>query len=158
MLVALALLVGCSGGLTGDGPGDAGGDGGDGDGAVASGGDGDGGRAEGDDSGVSDGGSDGTAADRAAYALQQCAVIRTGSVRLRIGEFDAARDRIVGIAEQRGGFVASSDESKVRSGERTWTEGTVTVRVPSDEFAAAFREIKGIETVVRSSSSAGRSS
>lgn len=146
----LALTAGCSSGLSGGGGVDAepDGDGDGGDGGADGDGDGDG---DGDASGSESG--DEAQTSQAAYEVQERAIIRTGRVRLGVEEFDSARDRIVSIAESRGGFVAGSEQRVERSDGQTWTEGTVTVRVPSGAFASAFRAVKNEGEVVRSSSS-----
>jgi hypothetical protein len=59
----------------------------------------------------------------------------------------------VNIAESRGGFVAGSEQRVERDDEQTWTEGRVTIRVPSEAFGEAFRAVKDEGEVVRSSSS-----
>lgn len=144
----LAVLAGCAGGLTGGDAADTGAM--DGDGAGGGGDDARSGPGEGD--GDRDDGSGDASAASAAYEVQQRAIVRTGEVRLRVSDFEPARDRVVGIAEERDGFVAASEESVQRADGQRWTEGSVTVRVPSGEFSSAFRAVREIGAVVRSSS------
>ena len=60
-------------------------------------------------------------------------IVRDGTMRVRVEEdaFDGAFDRLVGIAEQFGGTVLASDAS---TGDDGATSGTVTVRVPAEDF------------------------
>jgi len=156
LVVLLVALAGCSGGL--GGASDAGGGGAGGDG-------GSGGGGEGGDASLgapatataapearTQSGASGDGGSAAAQARSR-ALIRSGEVRLRVDDFDRARDRLVSIANSRGGFVADSAETTHREDNRTWTEGRLVLRVPSDTFTPAFREVKGVGTVERADSS-----
>lgn len=159
LVVLLVALAGCSaGGLGGDpaAGGDAGGDGG-------AGGGGDGGdaslgggapatQAAPEAAPAGDGGDAGSGGSAAAQARSR-ALIRTGEVRLRVDDFDRARDRLTSVAASRGGFVADSTETTHREGNRTWTEGRLVLRVPSESFTPAFREVKAVGTVQHADSS-----
>jgi hypothetical protein len=159
LLVVLVALAGCSAGGLGGAGEPAGGDGGDA-------GDGGGGGSGGGDAGAASGApqatrapaaeatpaADGSGGSAAAQARAR-ALIRTGEVRLRVDDFDRARDRLVSIAESRGGFVADSAETTHREDNRTWTEGRLVLRVPSESFTPAFREVKAAGTVERADSS-----
>jgi hypothetical protein len=154
----LALTAGCAGGLSGDGGGadagtDGSRDGGDAGGQADAGDDAGDGAADRDGDGSGDESGGEAQSSQAAYEAQDRAIIRTGHARLRVDEFDAARDRIVNVAESRGGFVAGSEQRVERDDEQTWTEGRVTIRVPSEAFGEAFRAVKDEGEVVRSSSS-----
>ena len=72
-------------------------------------------------------------------------IVRTGELRVNVGKngFDVAFDRVASIAAAHGGFVASSSTSsidKARSGE-------LTVRIPSDRFDAARRDLAALGKV-----------
>lgn len=138
-LLATVLLAGCSGGLTG----------GAGDGAPVE----EASTAAADGSDGGDGGGAGSERDgSAALQVRNRAVIKTGAVHLRVASFDAARGELVAVAASRGGYVAGSSETTHRVGNRTWTEGTLVLKVPSETFGAAFREVKGVGRVLESTS------
>jgi len=72
-------------------------------------------------------------------------IVRTGELRVDVGKggFGVAFDRVASIASAHGGFVAGSSTSsvgKARSGE-------LTVRVPSDRFDAARRDLAALGKV-----------
>jgi hypothetical protein len=72
-------------------------------------------------------------------------IVRTAELRVNVGKngFDAAFDRVASIAAAHGGFVASSSTSsidKARAGE-------LTVRIPSDRFDAARRDLAALGKV-----------
>jgi len=72
-------------------------------------------------------------------------IVRTGELRVDVGKngFGVAFDRVASIASAHGGFVAGSSTSSVgdaRSGE-------LTVRVPSDRFDAARRDLAALGKV-----------
>jgi len=72
-------------------------------------------------------------------------IVRTGELRVDVGKsgFDAAFDRVASIAAAHGGFVASSSTSSVDKARA----GELTVRVPSDRFDAARRDVAGLGKV-----------
>lgn len=87
-----------------------------------------------------DEGAQGTAADASASdasALQAVGlgdrIVRTGTMRVQVDEqtFDAAFDRLTALADRFGGTVLTSDASSADDGS---TSGTVTVRVPAENF------------------------
>lgn len=139
-LIAVVLLAGCSGAGLGDSA-DAGGGGSDEEAQTAT-------------AAATEAASDGSASDQALQARQR-AVIKTGTVSLRVESFDAAREALVAAAKSRGGYVASSSAQTHRDENRTWTEGTLVLKVPSDSFGAVFRDVKTVGEV-RSSNSDSR--
>jgi len=60
-------------------------------------------------------------------------IVRDGTMRIRVEDdaFDGAFDRLVGLADQFGGTVLASDAS---TGDDGTTSGTLTVRVPAEDF------------------------
>lgn len=150
LVVAMLLLAGCSG--FGGGGGDAGDGGGDAD----LGGGADGAQGAPADDGGSDGGDGGDGGDAAARSYQDPnrsqAIVRTGTVRLGVDEFDSAREAAVTIARDHGGFVAGSDTNVERVGNRTRTTGRLVLRVRSDRFSDAFGALKGVGEVRAASS------
>jgi hypothetical protein len=81
------------------------------------------------------------------------AVVRTGHVRLRVEEYDAARTTLTAEMGALGGFVSDSSQEVHRRGNRTWTTGTVTYRVPSGNFSAAVARAKAAGEVRSSETS-----
>ena len=145
-LVALLLLAGCSGfgGSEAGGAGDAG-DADRRDPAPADAGSGDGG-------GGDEGEGSGSAAQSFRDTNRSQAIVRTGRVRLRVDDFDTARDRAVSIARNHDGYVAGSDTNVDRVGNRTRTTGRLVLRVRSDQFGDAFESLKTVGEVRAASS------
>jgi cell division septum initiation protein DivIVA len=144
VLVLLVLLAGCGGsaGSAQGGGGDAatvaeanveeraadadGGDGGDGGGASAR--------------------SDGSlAAGRS--------IIRTGEVRLRVDDFEAARANLTAAVEARGGYVSDSTKDVNDRGEDSWTAGRLVLRVPAENFSGTMTAVESEGRVLGSSTS-----
>jgi len=89
--------------------------------------------------------------DRSAYQSRERALIRTGEVSLTVGDFDAARANLTDATERAGGFVGDSAERVRGSGDRTWTVGQITLRVPAENYSALLERVKA-EGEVRSAS------
>ncbi|MEA2684834.1 MAG: hypothetical protein QOE93_29 [Actinomycetota bacterium] len=72
-------------------------------------------------------------------------IVRTGELRVNVGKngFDVAFDRVASIAAAHGGFVASSSTSSIDKAKA----GELTVRIPSDRFDAARRDLAGLGKV-----------
>jgi len=140
-LVALVVLAGC--GSLGGGGGAA--NAGDGGGGGADGAD----RPAGGDGG--DGG-DGAGGDEAlagqAQAQVDRAVIRTGTVELRVEDFGAARSAVAERARSLGGYVSESGSTRNTRDNRSWTTGYVVVRVPAERFADALADARERGTVL----------
>ncbi|HEX6254878.1 MAG TPA: DUF4349 domain-containing protein [Euzebyales bacterium] len=62
-------------------------------------------------------------------------VVRDGTLRMRVGAgaFDGAFDELVGLAGRFGGTVLASDATTADDGS---TSGTVTIKVPTEDFDA----------------------
>jgi hypothetical protein len=73
-------------------------------------------------------------------------VIKTANLRVEVGKggFRSAFDRAASIAARYNGFVASSSEATV---DDKASEGTLTIRVPADQFDAARRDLAGLGKV-----------
>lgn len=150
-LCALLVVAGCSSaGLSG------GGDGGGADGADAGGGDGGAAPAEATATQAPDAsqadradGDGGDAVDAKDVVQRERARIRTGEAHLRVENFSTARATLDEVASDHGGFVsdASQEVHSRDDGNRTWTTGTVTMRVPSENFTAAYEAAKAAGTV-----------
>ena len=73
-------------------------------------------------------------------------VVKTANLRVEVGKgrFRAAFGRAMSVAEEHGGFVASSSQATV---DDKASEGTVSIRVPVDRFEAARTALAGLGTV-----------
>ncbi|MEA2900903.1 MAG: hypothetical protein QOH36_790 [Actinomycetota bacterium] len=72
-------------------------------------------------------------------------IVRTGELRVNVGKngFDVAFDRVASIAAAHGGFVASSSTSSIDKARA----GDLVVRIPSDRFDAARRDLAALGKV-----------
>ncbi len=75
------------------------------------------------------------------------AVVRTGDATLRVADFGEARAAAVAAARERGGFVGASDQRVHTAGNRSWSTGSLTLRVPSENFSAFVDEIRSLGQV-----------
>ncbi len=66
-------------------------------------------------------------------------VIKNGSLSLIVGKAEEAAEKLKGIATQFKGFINSANIYEVADGMKT---GSVTIRLPADQFDAAVAEIK----------------
>ncbi|ESS06212.1 MAG: Zn-ribbon protein [uncultured archaeon A07HB70] len=141
LLALLVLVAGCSGAGGGGASVDAGADAGAeqraaGDAEVS--------EAE----SVADGGDGG--GDPVARAANR-QLVHTATVELRVDGYDRARERLTGAAERRGGFVSNANSRRRPTGAGNYTTGTVTYRVPADEYEAFLETVNETGTVVSSS-------
>jgi hypothetical protein len=142
-LVLLVVLAGCSG-AGGDGASLSGGD----QGAEVESGDSGGGAGGGD-------GADGSAsaagatfqAERLSNGARERAIIRTGQVRVRVDSFENASASLTRLAREQGGYVSGTEQRVHGEGNRTWTSGTLVLRVPSGNFSAVYDGARGVGTV-----------
>ena len=146
-LALLVLLAGCASvGSDGDvagGSNDGGeafatsGDAEEMDGGGDGGGDGDGASAGGEQSAVS---GQPLEVDRA--------IIRTGTVELRVAEFEDSRAAIADRARTHGGYVSESGSTHHTRDNQSWTTGYVVVRIPSDQFSDVLSDTRTRGTVL----------
>jgi hypothetical protein len=136
-VVVLVVFAGCAGtGGSGDG-GRAGPQSGD----AASGGDA--GAPEPEDAGQSTGdGSAGASAD-----VQSRAIIRTGTIRLEVENATKTRDRLETRVTELGGYTSGSELQARSRNDRTWHEGYVVVRIPSENFSQMLEAARERGTV-----------
>jgi hypothetical protein len=66
-------------------------------------------------------------------------VIRNGSLELVVNDINDSANRIQDVAEQLGGFVASS---RIDDQDDQATDGSMTIRVPADSFRDALNQLK----------------
>lgn len=158
-VLALVVLAGC-GGLGGTNNADerrpeaGGGAGASGDAEPDGGGDGSGGGSDGDraNDAPSDGQADQESQIDGGTVRASRALVRTGEVELLVDDFDSTRDHLATVARGQGGFVAESTESQHSRDNRTWTTGTLVVRVPNGAFGQTYEAAKGSGEVVSSNS------
>lgn len=142
LVVLLVVLAGCSGGGAG------GGDAGQADPELAG-------------DGASDAERAATAApeqdadkseDTVAAAQADRAIVRTGRISLTVDSFTTVRTRVGTLARDTGGYVASASRETRGEGNRTWTVGVVTIRVPSEQFSETYDEVQTLGEVREASS------
>lgn len=75
-------------------------------------------------------------------------IIRTAEVRLEVDDFETTREEVVAAARERDGYVSGSDVRLHRDGNRTWTTGQVVLRVPVEEFDSLVSAVKTAGIVV----------
>lgn len=63
------------------------------------------------------------------------AIIRTGTVKLRVEEYEGARSSVADHARSLDGFVSGSGSTRHTRDNQSWTSGYVVVRVPSERFS-----------------------
>ncbi|MFC7137447.1 DUF4349 domain-containing protein [Halobaculum litoreum] len=97
-----------------------------------------------------DAGSDAGSGDGGIAAqVENRQIIYEATVSLRVDDYDAASENLTALARDRGGYVGSTS-TRVRGEEnRTWTEGTVVLRIPSGNYSGAYEAVRA-EGEVRS--------
>ncbi|MEO3743867.1 DUF4349 domain-containing protein [Plantactinospora sp. B5E13] len=78
-------------------------------------------------------------------AVNQRAIVYTGSITVRVDDVDAAAAEAVGIAAGAGGFLGGDTRSSDRSG----AEATLQLRVPADRFASVVDALAGLGEPLR---------
>lgn len=133
-LAIMLALAGCSGfgGSQSGGP-DSAPPNADGDAAgQAAGGDGNGGGAE---------------ANVNHLQFQQRQLIRTGEIRLRVDDTEAASQAIRDMANDRNGFVTASNRQVRERHNETWATETIVIRVPSESFEPTVEAVEALGEV-----------
>lgn len=77
-------------------------------------------------------------------------LIYTATVELRVEDYDRARSRLTAAARERGGFVSDATERRHTAAGGNYTTGSVTYRVPADEFESFLATVNETGTVVSS--------
>ncbi|MFB6175980.1 MAG: DUF4349 domain-containing protein, partial [Halobaculum sp.] len=67
-----------------------------------------------------------------------------------VEDFDRARRRLAEYARSTGGFVGDSSQQVNGEGNRTWTEGRITLRIPASNYSEALRVVNQTGRVVSS--------
>ncbi|MFB6218381.1 MAG: DUF4349 domain-containing protein [Halobacteriaceae archaeon] len=107
-------------------------------------GDGDGG----DGAGESEGGD----SAESAASIRDRKLVRTGTVRLRVDEFENASEEVRALARRHGGFVGdtrkqTNTEPVNETTTLRWTEGRLVVRVPAENFSRVFERVQQLGEV-----------
>lgn len=132
LTILLVVLAGCAGGNSVQTGAESGAGGG-----FTLTGEADAARATPVESGVADGAEYG-AADDTAQVDRGRELIRTARVGIVVDDFETARERLAAYAESTGGFVGDSTRRVEGAGNRTWTVGRVTLRVPTSNYTEAL--------------------
>lgn len=82
-------------------------------------------------------------------------VIRNADLQLETESPEEAQEKIVAIAEQKGGFVVESQQSTSDLQTKKRDTAVMTVRVPADRFSGALDEIRDVASLVLSESIKG---
>jgi len=107
---------------------------------------------------AADGGGGGGSGDDGAAATDETAttgrsIIRTGEVRLRVDDYEAARANLTAAVEARGGYVSDSTKQVHDRDGESWTAGRVVLRVPAENFTGTMTTVEGEGRVLESSTS-----
>lgn len=92
----------------------------------------------------SDDGGDGLA------RAQRRELVQTATVAVRVEDYGRARESLRRTARQQGGFVGDATSRRHAASGGNYTTGTVTYRVPADEFESFLATVNETGTVVRS--------
>lgn len=82
-------------------------------------------------------------------------VIRNADLQLETGSPEESQQKIVSIAEQKGGYVVESQQSTSDLQTKKRDTVVMTVRVPADRFGSALDEIRNTADVVISETQKG---
>ncbi|WP_277555286.1 DUF4349 domain-containing protein [Halobaculum limi] len=132
-LALLVVLAGCAGAGGGSNAADGGADVGATGGSEAA--------AESTPADASAGGDDGAGGVNA--QVQNRAIIYEATVELRVENFSTARSSLVALANDRGGYVGSTNQVVRGEGNQTWTEGRIVLRIPSGNYSGAVEGVRG---------------
>jgi predicted small secreted protein len=146
LLVTLVLLAGCNGAAGGA---DAGGGGDSASLAESEAADA---QTRAADSG-GEGGDGGDGGGAAATAATSRSIIRTGTVELRVDDFESSRSNLTALVESRGGYVSKSAQQVHDRGDGSWTTGRVVLRVPAENFSATMAAVEAEGRVLESRTS-----
>jgi hypothetical protein len=109
-------------------------------------------RANGGGSGGSAGSAEDGGSAPAALSADR-SIIRTGEMRLRVDDYEAARSNLTALTEARGGYVSDSVQEVHERDGAAWTTGRVVLRVPAENFSATMTAIEGEGQVLESRTS-----
>ncbi|SFL91612.1 DUF4349 domain-containing protein [Salibacterium qingdaonense] len=97
------------------------------------------------------------ASDQASNSAQEDAasermVIHSGSMTLEVEEYDAARSDIETRVNEMGGYIVESSVQRSGDGAR---EGSLSVRIPQEQFSTFMTDMEGVGTTVLDRSTKG---
>ncbi|WP_410764528.1 DUF4349 domain-containing protein [Haloferax sp. DFSO60] len=79
--------------------------------------------------------------------VQQRAVIKNGFIDLTVENFSQSQTDVESTASSYGGYISDSNENVNRRSGGTYRSGTLTVRVPSEDFEAFMSDMKEVGEV-----------
>ncbi|MGY4690806.1 DUF4349 domain-containing protein [Salibacterium sp. K-3] len=85
-------------------------------------------------------------------AASERMVIHSGSLTLEVEEYDAARSDIETQVEEMGGYIVESSVQSSGDGAR---EGSMSVRIPQEQFSTFMTDMEGVGTTVLHRSTQG---
>lgn len=80
-------------------------------------------------------------------ATSQRALIRTGTVAVEVGDYDAARQNLTRTTRRLGGFVSDTAQQVHTRENRSWTTGKLVLRVPKTNFSTLMSQAKQVGEV-----------
>jgi len=143
LLVTLVLLAGCNGAAGGA---DAGGGGDSASLAESE-------AADAQTRAADSGGEGGDGGGAAATAATSRSIIRTGTVELRVDDFESSRSNLTALVESRGGYVSESAQQVHDRDDGSWTTGRVVLRVPAENFSTTMTVVEDEGRVLESRTS-----
>jgi predicted small secreted protein len=96
---------------------------------------------------------DGAGDDGVAATATSRSIIRTGTVELRVDDYDTARSNLTALVESRGGYVSDSAKQVHDRDDGAWTTGRVVLRVPAENFSATMTAVEAEGRVLESRTS-----
>jgi hypothetical protein len=86
----------------------------------------------------------GVAGEALAAMFEAHRLVRTAALSVEVASYPDAAEKAVAIAQAHGGYLADSRVARDPGGRQ---RGTLTLRVPTGSFEAAFRELKALGRV-----------
>ncbi|SFR71152.1 protein of unknown function [Halogeometricum rufum] len=92
---------------------------------------------------TSSGGSGGSGGDASVQAnVQNRALIKTGTVRVEVDDFQRSKANLTAAVAGYGGFVSDTTQERHGVGNETYTTGRLVLRVPAEDFDALVEDAK----------------
>lgn len=80
-------------------------------------------------------------------------IIKNGNLSVIVDDVEASAQKVIEVATEKGGFVQHSSVSEREDGTHF---GSVTIRIPSNEFEAAVADVKNLAVSVENESISGQ--
>lgn len=87
---------------------------------------------------------------------QERLIIRTGNLTVVVEDAEASLRQITSLANSLGGWVVSSNAYQYTSSPTASLRGSLTVRVPAEQFDATMAQIKSMAVEVQSETTSGQ--